>query len=90
MRKLIDKKTTKLMDQCCQVCGEDDYDLLDVHRIKQGSEGGKYTKHNTVTLCCRCHRLTHTGKIKILGKFPSTLGRDVILYINEQGEEVMV
>lgn len=80
------KKLMKRIDRECQFCGEDDYDLLDLHRIIPGHKGGKYTRHNTVTCCALCHRKIHAGKITIFGKLSSTKGT-VLHYINEAGEE---
>lgn len=88
MRKksLINKKAKKKLDGKCLFCGEDDYDLLDVHRIVEGKDGGKYTEFNTVTTCCICHRKIHSGKIKVFRKYFSTSGW-VLHYIDENGEE---
>lgn len=80
------KQVQKLSDKCCFFCHEADYDLLDLHRIIEGKNGGKYTKMNTVTCCCGCHRKIHAGKIKIFGKFLSTKGI-VIHFIDEKGNE---
>ncbi len=81
-RKQINKK----IDGKCYFCGEDDYDLLDSHRIIPGSEGGKYTEYNTLTTCATCHRKCHSGRIKIEGRHYSTAGRYILHYF-EDGEE---
>jgi len=86
--KLVNKVNKKRSDKKCYFCDEKDYDLLDLHRIKEGSNGGRYTNHNTLTICCKCHRKIHAGKIKIHGKHYSTSGRFVVHYTNEKGEEV--
>lgn len=40
------------------------------HHIFFYSEGGEATVENMITLCPRCHRLYHSGKLKIeLGRF---------------------
>lgn len=85
-RKLINKKIKKLVDKKCKFCGESEYCALDVHRIIPGCEGGKYTDHNTITVCAVCHRKIHDGKIKIDRKYPSTQGW-VLHYYNENKEE---
>lgn len=87
MKKLIDKKAKKKSDGECYFCKESDYDLLDVHRIKPGSEGGRYTDHNTVVTCVACHRKIHADKIKIHGRHYST-GRFLLHFTNEEGKEV--
>ena len=83
----MNKQVKKKIDRCCYFCEEDDYALLDCHRIVPGEEGGKYTDHNTLTTCANCHRKCHSGKIKILGKYFSTAGRYVLHY-EENGEEI--
>lgn len=82
------KKTQiwKRQDGCCCFCGERDYELLDSHRIVFGEDGGKYTRHNTLTVCCKCHRRIHAGQIEIKGKHFSTSGRHMVRYL-EEGQE---
>lgn len=84
--RLINKSHKKLAEKKCFFCGNDDYCTLDVHRIVPGSEGGRYTQHNTVTSCSNCHRKIHDGKIKVDRKYPSTAGW-VLHYWDEDGEE---
>lgn len=72
--KLIDKKSKKKADGECKFCGESDYAVLDVHRIVPGEEGGRYTEHNTVTVCACCHRRCHDGQITIDRKYYSSKG----------------
>lgn len=81
----MNKKHKKLSDRKCYICGEEEYTLLDVHRIVPGEKGGKYTHHNTVTLCCACHRLVHADKIIIDRWYMSTGGR-VLHYFAEDKE----
>lgn len=82
----MDKKLKKHIDKECHFCLENNYSLLDVHRIKPGAEGGKYTKGNTITVCSNCHRKIHSGIIKIEGKYLTTKGCHVVHYI-ENGQE---
>ena len=70
----------------CFFCGEDNYALLDVHRIQPGAEKGKYTNFNTLTTCCKCHRLIHSGSIIIDRKYPTTKGTPIV-HFWENGEE---
>jgi hypothetical protein len=88
MRKahLIDKQLAKRAAKKCTFCPESDYDVLDVHRIIEGKDGGKYTEHNTVVACACCHRRIHAGDIRIIGKFYCTAGRYVVNYV-ENGQE---
>jgi len=88
--KLINKKIYKKSEGKCRICGETDYDTLDVHRaITEGKDGGKYTLPNSVCSCCKCHRKIHAGKIKILGWCNSTKGQ-VLHIIREDGKEDFV
>ena len=91
MRKahLIDKQATKHSAKKCTFCPESDYNVLDVHRIVEGKDGGKYTDQNTVVVCACCHRKIHAGEIEVLGKFYSTAGRYVVNY-RHHGEEKFV
>jgi hypothetical protein len=84
--KLTKKQIRKRVDKKCYFCPEDNYDLLDCHRIIPGQVGGKYTDFNMMTTCCKCHRKIHAGIIKILGKYFTSGARYVVNYI-EDGEE---
>jgi hypothetical protein len=86
-KKLIDKKLKKLMDGKCRFCPVDSYELLDVHRIVEGKDGGAYTENNTITVCSLCHRKIHAGKLKVLGKNYSTSGKWLVRYIDDEGQE---
>lgn len=61
----INKKVFKKTEGACRLCGENNYQLLDTHRIVHGEHGGKYTESNSVVFCSNCHRLVHAGNIKI-------------------------
>lgn len=71
MSKPSRKQCKKHLDGECLVCKEKRYTLLDAHRI---IEGGTYHPINVVTLCVKCHRLTHTGEIRFDRKYLSTHG----------------
>jgi len=88
MKKLIDKKSKKKHDGKCYFCGISEYELLDVHRMLEGKDGGKYTEFNTICSCSNCHRKIHAGKITIHGRHYSSSGKYVLHYTNEEGEEV--
>lgn len=85
-KRLIDKKTKKLIDKRCKFCGADDYCLLDVHRIVPGEKGGRYENLNTVSCCSNCNRKVHDGKIKVDRFYYSTKGW-VLHWWSEDGEE---
>jgi len=84
MNKYSKQQLKKLSDKFCFFCGEDDYDLLDAHRI---IEGGKYEDFNILTNCSNCHRKIHSGRIKILGKHFCSNGNFVIHYIEDEEEK---
>lgn len=84
----IDKKIKKLSDASCRICGESNVSVLDVHRIKPGEDGGKYSEFNSITLCANCHRKVHSKEIKITGKYKSTNGF-VFSFIDESGKETI-
>jgi len=88
-KKLIDKKIEKLKYGKCIFCGEDNLGVLDVHRIVYGSEGGRYTKANTLCACATCHRKIHQEIIVVVGKY-STGVQDVIIYLDENNEEKII
>lgn len=85
-KPFVSKKIRKLAAGECRICSEDKKSVLEVHRIKHGSEGGKYTVNNTVCLCSNCHALHHAGDIEIKGWYNSTSGR-LLRWIDEEGKE---
>lgn len=87
VQPFISKKAFKQRIGICQICGEKDKSVLDVHRWRtEGKDGGKYTIDNCVCVCCICHRKLHSKKISIIGKFLST-GGYLLNYIDENGQE---
>lgn len=81
----MNKVKEKLYAQKCFFCGEDDPVVLDVHRITEGCNGGKYEKNNTIVVCANCHRrLHHSDKIKIVGWTSTTNGRKLHCFINNE------
>ena len=75
------KKAFKMNYHKCSICDLDEYELLDVHRIKEGEE---YSFQNCICLCCNCHRKHHTGLIQIFSKNYSTSGF-ILNYQDELG-----
>jgi hypothetical protein len=84
----MDKKIRKRSDRKCHFCDEDNYELLDLHRIIPGSEGGKYKEYNVVTVCCKCHRKIHAGIIEVYRWCMSTAG--YVLYCKIDDEEKFI
>jgi hypothetical protein len=78
----MDKITFKKRHKQCAICEEENYAILDVHRIHEGKE---YSNGNCVVLCCKCHRMHHAGQIKIVDKRYSTTGS--ILFYEIDGRE---
>ncbi len=78
------KQLFKKLDGKCYFCPETE--ALDAHRILPGAEGGKYKRHNVLTVCPTHHRKLHMGKIEVLGRHYSTAGVYVLHYL-EDGED---
>lgn len=76
------KQLMKRIEKKCLICGETNYNILDVHRIVPGAEGGKYKEWNMVCLCSNCHRKVHAEEIVIKGKYNSTKGIIVHCFID--------
>jgi hypothetical protein len=79
----VGKKYQKLVARKCRICGEDDYRLLDTHRLEHGAA---YSVDNVLVCCVTCHRKHHSGVIKLIGWVHSTAGR-LLHWIDENGEE---
>lgn len=86
IKKLINKKAKKHMAGKCKFCDCNTYEFLDVHRIVEGQDGGKYTDQNTVVVCRKCHQKIHEGKIEIKGQYHSTSG-NLVLHFFIDGKE---
>ena len=84
-KKLINKQDYKHTAGECRICKDPCYEILDVHRLKPGAEGGEYVLGNVVAICANCHRKTHEGKIVIDRWYPSTAGN--LLRVIIDGEE---
>ncbi len=87
MKKYTKKQILKLVANVCYFCGENDYNLLDAHRILEGHLGGTYHERNTVVVCATCHRKIHSGRIIIHGKYLTTGKKQWILHYFIDGEE---
>ena len=86
-RRIQNKKEYKDIVGECVICGEDDRSTLEIHRIVEGENGGKYTEHNSICICSSCHSKVHHGSLEIVGKYKSTAG-DVLIYKDAKtGEE---
>lgn len=66
---------SKLIKNKCEIesCNVTDPGLLELHHIIERTELNT-TNHdfNLAILCANCHALTHTGRLKIIGVYPST------------------
>jgi len=85
-KKLVDKQLKKHIDGKCAFCPVNNYDLLDVHRVIPGAT---YEKSNVLTVCSNCHRLIHSGAIKVLGKHLCTNGRYLVQFIENNEEKFL-
>lgn len=79
-KRIINKIIKKKIDKKCYFCSCDKYELLDVHRIIEGSQGGQYTEFNTLTVCSLCHRKIHAKMIVIDRKYMSSSGKKILHY----------
>jgi hypothetical protein len=80
----MNKKMKKRINKRCPFCGEDDYALLDLHRIRFGQE---YSESNTLVCCSNCHRKIHNNIIRILAKRYCTSGSYLIHFIENDQEK---
>lgn len=68
-------RKSKLIKNKCEIesCNVADPNLLHLHHIIERTELNT-TNHdfNLAILCANCHALTHSGKLKIIGVYPST------------------
>jgi hypothetical protein len=83
------RKKIKKLPVICEICGEKDKSALQEHHIVERTEINS-TNHdyNLAIICASCHCKVHSGRIKIIGIFPSTkppLGRSLIY--EEAGKE---
>ena len=85
-RAFVSKKIRKLSEGECKICGENNYTLLDVHRIVPGSA---YAFNGIIILCVTCHRLVHDDQIKILGWVNSTAGRLIHIIDKDKKEQFL-
>lgn len=66
---------SKLIKNKCEVesCNVTDPKLLHLHHIIERTEVNTTNNNfNLAILCANCHALTHTGRLKIIGVYPST------------------
>jgi 5-methylcytosine-specific restriction endonuclease McrA len=85
----INKKEFKQVAGKCRICERPGSELLDVHRIVPGEDGGKYTQNNSVAICMICHGKIHRTKEIVIDRYyPSTAG--YLLRIVENGVERFV
>lgn len=83
-KKYSTQQTYKHYMKKCFFCGEDNYAVLDAHRI---DEGGVYNFANILTCCANCHRKTHSGLIRIDRKYPHFGVGYIVHYWDEEGKE---
>lgn len=69
------KRKTKLIKSKCEIesCSITDPNLLQLHHIIERTELNTNNENfNLAILCANCHGLTHSGRLKIIGIYPST------------------
>lgn len=65
----------KLIKNKCEIesCNITDSNLLQLHHIIERTEVNTTNNNfNLAILCANCHALTHSGRLKIIGVYPST------------------
>ncbi len=68
-------KKGKLVKNKCEIesCSVTDSNLLHLHHIIERTEINTTNNNfNLAILCANCHALTHSGRLKIIGVYPST------------------
>lgn len=68
---------------CCAVPGCPNSIWLDVHHIIYYSLGGLTAGENLITLCTKCHKNVHDGRLAIIGSAPHGLR-----FLNESGRDI--
>lgn len=66
---------SKLIKNKCEIesCNVTDPNLLHLHHIIERTEvNTNNNDFNLAILCANCHGLTHSGRLKIIGVYPST------------------
>jgi len=61
---------------CCKSCKKKNV-VLNTHHVVLRSKGGRDHYSNLVTLCEKCHKKVHSGKLKLSKKLISSLGTSV-------------
>lgn len=84
-KRYIRKQIKKLVEKHCFFCKEDNYALLDAHRILPGEKNGKYHELNMLCVCSNCHRRIHSGEIIVDRKYMSTKG--IVIHYWRDGQE---
>lgn len=65
----------KLIKDKCEIasCKANDPSVLHLHHIIERTEINTTNNNfNLAILCANCHALTHAGRLKIIGVYPST------------------
>jgi len=68
-------RKSKLIKSKCEIesCNVVDVALLELHHIiERTEENTTNNEFNLCILCRNCHGLTHSGRLKIIGVYPST------------------
>jgi hypothetical protein len=61
--KLIQKKLFQEAGNRCQICGNDDVSLLEIHHILPVTENANHDPKHMIVLCANCHRKATRNKI---------------------------
>jgi hypothetical protein len=76
---------SKLEKINCEICGENNKEVLHFHHIIYRSDVNSNNRpENLAILCSNCHNLLHFNRIKIVGVWPSTKSQGrLLVYIKD-------
>jgi 5-methylcytosine-specific restriction endonuclease McrA len=84
--KKINKKNYKNTNKKCKICGIENTEILEVHRIIEGRNQGQYKYNNVIACCPNCHTKIHKNQIQIDKWYFSSCGY-LLRWIDEKGQE---
>ena len=59
---LLKEKVAKMRDGICEICGMENYSILQIHHKKERCRGGTDALTNLQLLCPNCHASHHLGQ----------------------------
>ena len=62
--RILKEKLSKIRGGICEKCGNDNYNILQIHHILERCNGGTNDESNLLILCPNCHMTEHLGYSK--------------------------